>query len=79
VYTVSTLPERKGFIQDVNQPKGIMMAEKEIRMGVNMPDEMAAELEKRAGKTHLSTAAYCRFILQQWLDSGEKLMLCEEE
>jgi len=55
------------------------MTEKEIRMGVNMPDEMAAELEKRASKTHLSTASYCRFILQQWLDSGEKLMLCEEE
>ncbi len=66
-------------MRSVNQPKGITMTEKEIRMGVNMPDEMAAELEKRASKTHLSTASYCRFILQQWLDSGEKLMLCEEE
>lgn len=55
------------------------MTGKEIRMGVNMPDQMAEELEKRAAKTHLSTASYCRSVLQQWLESGEKLMLCEEE
>jgi cyclopropane fatty-acyl-phospholipid synthase-like methyltransferase len=46
-------------------------------IGINMSAEMAKELTKRADSMHLSVSKYCKIILQQWLDSGEKLNLTE--
>ena len=47
-------------------------------IGINMKKEMAGELERRAKSMQLSTGAYCKIILSQWLDSGEKLKLEEK-
>jgi metal-responsive CopG/Arc/MetJ family transcriptional regulator len=46
-------------------------------IGINMPKKMAEELEKRAQSMHISKSSYCKIILQQWLDSGNKLTLSE--
>ena len=46
-------------------------------IGLNMPKNMAADLEKRASSMNISKSKYCVIILQQWLDSGKKLMLSE--
>jgi hypothetical protein len=46
-------------------------------IGINMNTKMANDLEKRAGSMHISKSKYCKIILQQWLDSGEKLTLSE--
>lgn len=46
-------------------------------LGINMPDKMAGELEKRATSMHISTSAYCKEIFRQWLESGQKLVLSE--
>ena len=48
-------------------------------VGINMQEDMANDLEKRAKSINLSTSAYCRVILQQWLDSGKKLVLQERD
>ena len=47
-------------------------------IGINMKNEMAAELGKRAKSMHLSTSRYCKVILQQWMDSGKRLELKEK-
>lgn len=47
-------------------------------IGINMRQEMADELERRAKSLNLSTGAYCMIILQQWIDSGQKLKLKEK-
>lgn len=47
-------------------------------IGINMNQKMANELEKRAKSMHISTSAYCKIILQQWMDSGKKLKLEEK-
>ena len=47
-------------------------------VGINMQLEMAKQLERRAASMQLSTGHYCRIILRQWLDSGERLHLREE-
>ncbi len=47
-------------------------------IGINMPDKMAKELEKRADSMHISKSKYCKIVLQQWLDSGKKLSLGEK-
>ena len=46
-------------------------------IGINMKKDMANELERRAKSMQLSTGAYCKIILGQWLDSGKKLQLKE--
>ena len=46
-------------------------------IGINMKLEVAKELERRAASMQLSTGAYCKIILKQWLDSGKKLQLRE--
>jgi hypothetical protein len=46
-------------------------------IGINMKDEMANEIEKRAASMHLSNSKYCHIILAQWLASGKKLKLEE--
>ena len=46
-------------------------------IGINMKMEMATELERRAASMQLSTGAYCKIILGEWIKSGEKLQLKE--
>jgi hypothetical protein len=48
-------------------------------IGLNMPQQMADELEKRAESMHLSTSKYCKVILTNWLESGKKLKLQEKK
>jgi len=47
-------------------------------IGINMKKEVADELERRAKSMQLSTSAYCKIILKQWLDSGKKMQLKEK-
>jgi hypothetical protein len=47
-------------------------------IGVNMPIEMAKELERRAHSMHLSTGMYCKAIFRKWIESGQKLKLEEK-
>ena len=46
-------------------------------IGINMKQEMADEIERRAHSMQLSMGAYCKIILGQWIESGEKLKLQE--
>ncbi|MDF7826015.1 hypothetical protein P4B35_18440 [Pontiellaceae bacterium B12227] len=46
-------------------------------IGINMSGEMAGELTDRAESMHLSVSKYCKIILQQWVESGNKLNLTE--
>lgn len=46
-------------------------------IGINMKDDMANEIERRARSMQLSTGAYCKIILGQWIASGKKLKLQE--
>ncbi len=46
-------------------------------IGINMKADMAKELERRSKSMQLSTGAYCKIILGQWLESGKKLQLKE--
>lgn len=46
-------------------------------IGINMDAKIADELNARAESMHLSVSKYCKIILQQWLDSGNKLNLTE--
>ena len=46
-------------------------------IGLNMPKEMADEIESRAKSMHLSNSKYIQIILMQWLTSGKKLKLAE--
>ena len=46
-------------------------------IGINMKDEMARELEQRAKTMNISTGAYCRLILADWIENGEGLQLEE--
>ena len=46
-------------------------------IGLNMQEKMASEIERRAKSMQLSTGAYCKIILKQWMESGEKLKLQE--
>jgi hypothetical protein len=47
-------------------------------LGVNMKAEMADAIEERAKSMQISTAKYCKIILQQWFDSGKILSLNEK-
>lgn len=46
-------------------------------IGINMKRDMAEELERRATSMQLSTGAYCKIILGEWLKSGKKMKLRE--
>lgn len=46
-------------------------------LGINMPQEMAAELEKRAASMGVSTGMYVKTVLKNWIESGEKLTIGE--
>ncbi len=46
-------------------------------IGINMNKKMAEDLEKRAKSMHISKSNYCKIILQQWIDSKQKLVLSE--
>lgn len=46
-------------------------------IGINMKEATAKELERRASSMQISTSAYCKLILKQWMDSGKKLTLVE--
>ncbi len=47
-------------------------------IGINMPDKMANDLEKRADSMHISKSKYCKIVLGEWLKSGKKLKLEEK-
>lgn len=47
-------------------------------IGISLNKQTADALEERAKSMHLSTSNYCKIILAQWLDSGNKLKLQEE-
>lgn len=47
-------------------------------IGINMKSEMAQELERRSKSMQISTGAYCKIILGQWIESGKKLKLQED-
>lgn len=47
-------------------------------IGINMQKKMADELERRAKSMQISTGAYCKIILKQWIASGGKLKLQEK-
>ena len=47
-------------------------------IGLNMKHEMAEEIERRAKSMQLSTGAYCKVILSEWMKSGKKLKLEEK-
>jgi hypothetical protein len=47
-------------------------------IGINMPEKMAEEIEKRANSMHISKSKYCKIVLQQWIDSGKTLKLGEK-
>ncbi|VGO21114.1 hypothetical protein [Pontiella sulfatireligans] len=47
-------------------------------IGINMKLDMANELERRAKSMQISTGAYCKIILGQWIDSKKKLKLQEK-
>jgi hypothetical protein len=46
-------------------------------IGINMKKPMAKELERRAKSMQISTGAYCKIILGEWISSGKKLQLKE--
>ena len=48
-------------------------------IGINMPEAMADDLERRATSMHISKSKYCKIILQQWVDSGKKMTLAEKK
>jgi len=41
-----------------------------------MKKDMVDEIERRARSMRLSTAAYCKIILEQWGESGQTIMHC---
>lgn len=46
-------------------------------IGINVNSEIANELKTRARSMDLSTGAYCKIILCEWIKSGKKLHLDE--
>jgi hypothetical protein len=55
-----------------------MLDKKHATLGINMPKEMAAELQQRAASMQLSVSKYCKLILKDWMESGKKLQLTED-
>jgi len=46
-------------------------------IGINIPETMAKDIERRARSMHISKSKYCLVILQRWLESDQKLTLSE--
>ena len=46
-------------------------------IGLNMKIEMADEIERRAKSMQISTGAYCKIILGQWIESGRAVRVVE--
>ena len=46
-------------------------------IGVNMKVAKAKELERRAASMGLSTGAYIKIVLDEWVKSGKKVVLKE--
>ena len=46
-------------------------------IGINMQKAMAEELIARSDSMHLSVSKYCKIILQEWMDSGNRMNLTE--
>lgn len=46
-------------------------------IGINLPDEMAVELARRAHSMSIPTSVYCKMVFQEWIDSGERINLGE--
>ncbi len=46
-------------------------------IGINMPTKMANELKRRSNSMNISKSKYIKIILQQWMDSDNKLTLSE--
>lgn len=68
--TPATEPEQK-----VTKTNPVGKGTKTI--GINVKQEMAEELERRAKSMQISTGAYVKIILGEWLTSGKKLNLQE--
>ena len=47
-------------------------------IGMNVKVEFFDAITERARSMQLSTGGYCKRVLQQWIDSGERLELIEE-
>ena len=47
-------------------------------IGINMKREIAEELERRATSCGLSTGAYIKFIVNDWIDNDRKLQIVEK-
>ena len=47
-------------------------------IGINMKLDMANEIERRAKSMQISTGQYCKIILGNWIDSGQKVVLRED-
>ena len=47
-------------------------------IGINIKEEIANELERRAKSMQLSSSKYIKIILSQHLESGKKLKLAEK-
>ena len=46
-------------------------------IGINMKNELADELVRRADSMHMSVSKYCKIILTEWIKSDRKLKLEE--
>lgn len=46
-------------------------------IGINMSADMGEKLSNRAESMHLSVSKYCKIILNEWLESGNKLNITE--
>lgn len=47
-------------------------------IGINMSKKMSDEIERRAKSMRISTSAYCKILLTQWIESGQKMKLEEK-
>ena len=63
--------------KEVDQMATIPAGQGTKTIGINMKLVMAKELERRASTMQLSTGAYCKIILGEWIRSGKKLKLQE--
>jgi len=47
-------------------------------IGVSLPVDKAAELERRSAQLNLSVSRFCCIVLCEWMERGETLTLTEE-
>lgn len=77
------LIDRYSYLYYLSIRKDVFMATNPIgkgtqTIGINMPQKMADDLEKRANSMHISKSKYCKIVLGEWLKSGKKLTLSEK-